>query len=64
MAKYKRINIRIHNNEDISYLSNIINRYHVELIERYLDELSLTNHRKIELIDKVINVLKSNNLVN
>ena len=64
MKKCKDINIRIHNNTDNNHISNIINKFHVEFIEHYLEELSLPNQDKIEVIDRVIKLLKSSDFVN
>lgn len=64
MPKYRKLNIRVCNSYDISCFSNIINKYHVEMIERYLDDVSFCNTLKIEIINKIINILKANKLTN
>ena len=45
-------------------LSNIVNKYHVDLIENYLDSVPITNKEKIEVINKIIDILRFNNLTN
>lgn len=62
MSESKKVNVRIHSNCDIKCLANIINNYHVELIEAYLNDSSFSNDQKIEIINEIIQSLKDNNL--
>ncbi len=64
MRTRKKINIRIHNGSDNNLIPEIINKFHVDLIENYLDELPLSNDMKIEIIDRIIDTLKSSGLIN
>ncbi len=54
-------NIIIHmpDNMDFHFLSDKINEFHVEIIERKLNNSNLTVQEKIAVIDKILESLKS-----
>lgn len=54
--------IHIPNNMDFQALSDKINKFHLEIIERKLNSSNLTPKEKIEVIDKILNDLKSREL--
>ncbi len=53
----------MHNASDNNFIPEIINKFHVNLIEDYLNELPFSNDIKIEIIDKIIDTLKSSDLI-
>lgn len=54
-------NIIIHtpDNMDFYFLSDKINEFHVEIVERKLNNSNLTVQEKIAVIDKILESLKS-----
>lgn len=60
MKKNKIQNVIIHiaDNADIHALSDKVNAFHVDVIERRLNQSDLTTEQKIAVIDKIIENLK------
>jgi hypothetical protein len=58
MKRNQARNIIIHNSNSSS-LPGIINEFHIQVIERRLNRLSLSSEQKITVIDKIIENLKS-----
>ena len=54
-------NIIIHNGEidNLNFLSDRINKFHSEIIERKLNETNLSPKQKILVVEKIIKYLKS-----
>ncbi len=61
MRKNHVHNIVVHNEEntDFQTLSDKVNEFHVEVIERRLNQMNITLDKKISIIDKIITNLKS-----
>lgn len=55
----RNVIVHIANDADIHALSNRVNGFHVDLIERRLDRSGLSTQQKIAVIDKIFDSLKS-----
>lgn len=53
-------NVKIHvpDGMDLHALSDKINEFHIEIIERKLHSFNLTNQEKVAVIDKILENLK------
>lgn len=63
MSKNHVQNIIIHTNDDTDFqaLTDKINEFHAELIEHRLNQSNLTTEQKIDVINQIIENLKSYN---
>lgn len=55
----RNVIVHISDDTDIHSLSNRINEFHVDIIERRLNQSNLTTEQKTAVIDKIIDELKS-----
>lgn len=51
--------VHIADNADIHALANRVNGFHVDLIERKLNQSGLSTEQKIAVIDKILDDMKS-----
>jgi hypothetical protein len=59
MRKNHALNIIIHNaDSNPDFRPDIVNEFHVQVIERRLNQLPLTTAQKVIVIDKIIESLK------
>lgn len=54
----QKVMIHVPDNRDIHALSDKVNAFHVDIMERKLNQSALTTEQKIAVIDKIMEILK------